>query len=346
MPKKYQDLPRYDADRPSKLGVLLVNLGTPDSPAVGDVRRYLAQFLGDPRVIEVARPLWWLILHGVILRIRPPRSAKAYREVWSDQGSPLLAISRRQAAALQQELDDRLHGPAQVELAMRYGNPSIPDALARLREGNAQRVLVLTAYPQYSATTTASVFDAVSEELRQRRWLPELRFINDYHNDPGYIEVLARHIRAFWGVHGRPKRLLMSFHGIPKRYREAGDPYFHQCKASAELLAKALGLEGDAWALSFQSRVGREEWLKPYTDETLKRWGGEGLQSVQVVCPGFPTDCLETLEEIAGENREYFEQAGGGDYRFIPGLNASPSHMEFYAGLAARHCQGWPEAGD
>jgi ferrochelatase len=342
---KYQNETGFRHDRPERLGVLLLNLGTPDAPSVSAVRRYLAQFLSDPRVIELPRPLWWLILHGIILRVRPRRSAEAYRSVWTEAGSPLLSISRRQAQALQARLEERLTGPVQVELGMRYGNPSVPSALERLREGNVRRLLLLPLYPQYSGTTTASAFDAVARVLARRRWLPELRCINQYHDVPGYIDALAGRIRSYWAEHGEPERLLFSFHGIPREYFEQGDPYHCQCHKTARLTAEALGLAAGRWQVSFQSRVGTKEWLRPYTDELLKEWGAGGVGSVQVCCPGFAADCLETLEEVAVENRDYFLGAGGKDYAYIPALNDDPMHLESLADLIGRHIAGWPEAG-
>jgi len=341
---KYQNEPDFRHDRPESLGVLLVNLGTPDAPTVPAVRRYLAEFLSDPRVVELPRPLWWLILHGVILRVRPARSAHAYQSVWSADGSPLLHFSQRQAAALQGLLSARMPGPVRVELAMRYGNPSIPSALATLRAANVRRLLVLPLYPQYSGSTTASVIDAVGQELRTWRWVPELRFVTQYHDDPAYIAALAESIRAHWAEHGEPDRLLFSFHGIPKDYFLNGDPYHCQCQKTARLTAEVLDLPKGRWHLTFQSRVGTKEWLRPYTDEVLKEWGAAGVNRVQVLCPGFSADCLETLEEIAVENRDYFLQAGGGDFGYIPALNDRPAHMAMFAGLVARHTAGWPEA--
>ena len=339
----FVNTPDYRHDTPECLGILLTNLGTPDTPGVSDVRRYLAQFLWDPRVVEMARLPWWLILHGVILRTRPARSAKAYRSVWTADGSPLLAIARRQAAGLQDLLSARFPGPVKVALGMRYGNPSIPSALAELRQANARRVLVFPLYPQYSGSTTASAFDAVAHELSRWRWLPELRFINQYHDEPGYLDALAASIRAHWAKHGEPERLLFSFHGIPQEYFEQGDPYHCQCQKTARLVAERLELARERWFLAFQSRLGKQEWLKPYTDATLKDWGAAGVKSVQVLSPGFSADCLETIEEIDEENRHLFLDAGGQDYSYIPCLNDNPDHLEMLADLIARHSCGWPE---
>lgn len=323
-------------------GILLTNLGTPDSASVRDVRDYLREFLSDPRVVEFPRPLWWLVLNGIILRIRPKRSAAAYRKVWTDQGSPLLVISREIAAALQQSLAQRVDGPVKVMLAMRYGSPSIAAGLETLRQANAQRILVLPLYPQYSATTTASTFDEISRVLRQWRWLPELRFINHYHAEPGYIDALAKSVQQFSATHGECDRLLLSFHGIPQSYADQGDPYADQCRITADRLAAALDLPQDRWAFSFQSRVGRQPWLQPYTDKTLQQWGAEGVRRVHVICPGFPADCLETLEEIGEENREYFLSAGGSEYHYIPSLNSTPTHIEALTDLIQRHL--WRDA--
>jgi ferrochelatase len=338
---KYQNHPIPSSDPPQRLGVLLVNLGTPDSPAVGDVRRYLAEFLADPRVVETPRLIWWFILNGIILRTRPKRSAEAYAKVWTEKGSPLMAISRDQETALQKALEEQLNEPVSVVLAMRYGNPSIAAGLEKLRQANAERILVLPLYPQYSATTTASIFDAVSRELQGWRRIPELRFINHYPDDSGYIKALAESARGFWQQHGEPDRLLMSFHGIPQSYADGGDPYPRECHTTARLLATELGLDEGQWAISFQSRLGRQEWIRPYTDETLKQWGQQGIAKVHVICPGFPTDCLETLEEIAEENRGYFLTAGGEEYRYIPALNDDPNHIQTLADLVERHSRGW-----
>jgi ferrochelatase len=339
----YINTPNFRHDAPESLGVLLLNLGTPEAPTVTAVRRYLAEFLWDPRVVEIPRPIWWLILHGVILRVRPARSARAYQAVWTEQGSPLLDISRRQAAGLQAVLGAEIPGPVRVALGMRYGSPSIAEALAELGAAQVRRLLVLPLYPQYSATTTASIFDAVTRELTRWRWIPELRFVNQYHDEPAYIAALVASIRDHWSVNGEPERLLFSFHGIPKDYFLNGDPYHCQCHKTARLVIEVLGLPPERWSLAFQSRVGTKEWLRPYTDETLKSWGAEGVRSVQVISPGFSADCLETLEEIGVENREYFRAAGGGDYSFIPCLNDRMDQLAMLAGVVRRHAAGWPD---
>jgi ferrochelatase len=323
------------------VGVLLVNLGTPDSPSVADVRRYLKEFLWDPRVVEIARPVWWLVLNLVILNTRPRRSAKAYEKVWTEAGSPLLVISRKQHAALQSRLDTQAGPAINVALAMRYGQPSIAAGLQALREAGVKRVLVLPLYPQYSATTTAAVVDAVADELRHWRELPELRFVNDYHRHPAYISALADSVRRYWSIHGEPDKLLLSFHGIPQEYVDAGDPYGRQCVQTAELLVAELGLPAERWQLSFQSRLGPRQWLQPYTDHTLKALAGEGGRAIHVLCPGFSVDCLETLEEVALENRAIFLEAGGERYEYIECLNDHASHIELFSELVAQHTCGW-----
>jgi ferrochelatase len=340
---KYKNVPGFEHGTPESLGVLMLNLGTPDAPTPTAVRRYLAEFLKDPRVVEIPRPLWWLILHGVILRVRPSRSARAYQAVWTDRGSPLLDVAQRQATGLQERLVQRFGKGLRVELGMRYGNPSVAEALGRLKQANVRRLLVLPLYPQYSGTTTASVFDAVTDELSTWRWLPELRFINHYHDNPAYISAVAESIRTAWAEHGEPERLLFSFHGIPKRYFMAGDPYHCHCHKTARMVVEQLGLAEDRWLVSFQSRVGRDEWLQPYTDETLKLWGSDGVKSVHVIAPGFSADCLETLEEIDVENRGYFLESGGESYHYIPCLNDDPAHLDMMVGLVEQHTAGWPE---
>jgi ferrochelatase len=333
----------YAHGSPEGLGVLLTNLGTPDAPTRAALRRYLKEFLWDPRVVEVPRPIWWLILNGIILNIRPARSAEAYATVWTDEGSPLLAIARRQTEAFRKALESRASGPVQVALAMRYGNPSIESGLEELRRGGARRILILPLYPQYSGATTGSTFDAVADVLKRWRWVPELRFVNHYHDDPGYIAAMAERIRTHWAQHGRGERLLFSFHGVPKRYLLAGDPYHCQCHKTARLIAESLQLPDSAWELAFQSRFGREEWLRPYTDERVKALGAEGRKRIDVCCPGFSADCLETLEEIAVQNHEFFVEAGGEHLEYIPALNDQPAHIQALADLAVRHMAGWPE---
>ncbi len=340
----YQITPQFEHGRAESIGVLLVNLGTPDAPTASAVRRFLKQFLWDPRVVEYPRWLWWLILNGIILRIRPSRSAKAYREIWTDDGSPLMIFSTALADRVQKILGERRDGNVNVELAMSYGDPSIDDAIDSLLAKGARRLLVLPMYPQYSGTTTASVIDAVARKLKKLRWVPETRFINQYHDEAGYIDALVASIREFWQEHGRGDRLMFSFHGVPKSTLMGGDPYHCQCRKTARLVSEALELDDNDWLVSFQSRVGREEWLKPYTDETIAELGQSGLDRVDVVCPGFSTDCLETLEEIAMQNAELFVESGGKSLHYIPALNDREDHVLFLADLIERHLAGWPES--
>ncbi len=328
--------------QPARAGILLVNLGTPEAPTAKALRPYLKQFLGDPRVVEVPRPIWWLILNGIILPFRSPKSARAYAEVWTEEGSPLLVNNQHLADKLTDHIQ-RDCPDISVALAMSYGQPSIQSALDRFKAENVQRLLVLPLYPQYSATTTASVFDQVTTWMQGQRWFPELRFINDYYREEAWQRAVADSIRDFQGEHGQPDKLLFSFHGIPKRNLLAGDPYYCQCQFSARQIADRLGLQDEQWQASFQSRLGRAEWLKPYTDQTLEELGHAGVKQLQVVCPGFSIDCLETLEEIAMEGKEEFVEAGGEDLKYIPCLNDSDAHVTVLAGVAHRHGQGWPE---
>ena len=335
--------PDFKHDSKPCVGVLLTNLGTPDAPTTPAVRRYLAEFLSDPRVIEVPRLIWWFRLHGCILRTRPKHSAKIYKSIWTNEGSPLLSFSGKLAAAIQKELEQRVPGPVRVELAMRYGNPSIRAGLEKLRQANAQRLLVLPLYPQYSATTTASTFDAVAGVLKTWRWLPELCMVNHYHDDKNYINALADSIKAHWQQRGRGEKLLFSFHGIPKHYFEAGDPYHCECHKTARLVAEILGLDEGEWLVTFQSRFGPREWLQPYTGITLQKLAGKGIKNVNVICPGFPADCLETLEEINIQYRALFMACGGEEFNYIPALNDRAPHVDVLSSLISQHCQGWPE---
>jgi len=336
-PDHYTGVADAAPERSVQTGVLLVNLGTPEAPTPRALRTYLAEFLGDRRVIDYPRWLWWPILQ-VILAIRPRRSAHAYARIWTTAGSPLRVCSEALAGALQTELA----GQAQVALAMRYGAPSVLTQVRALQDQGVRRLLVLPLYPQYSATSTGGVIDAVADTLKALRWPPELRLINDYHDDPAHIEALAQRIERWWREHGRGERLLLSFHGIPERYVRLGDPYLAQCQATARLLRERLQLDERELVVSFQSRVGRERWLEPYTDATVRRLAAEGIQRLDVVCPGFAVDCLETLEEIAMQNREFFEAAGGKELRYIPALNDAPEQVASLATLIRRHAQGWP----
>jgi ferrochelatase len=312
-----------------RTGVLIANLGTPDAPTAGAIRRYLREFLSDPRVVELPRALWLPILYGFILPFRPRKLAHAYASVWSEQGSPLLKIAQGQTEKLRAVLGSE----TPVALGMSYGNPSLASALAELDAQGADRILLIPLYPQYSGTTTASVLELAFRELSKRRKLPELCTINDYHDHPGYIEALAHSVREHWQQSGRSDHLLMSFHSIPQKYVDKGDPYDAQCKRTAARLAQALALESGKWSISFQSRLGTQPWLQPYTDKVLPVLATQGIQSLDVICPGFSADCLETLEEVAIRYREDFLAAGGKSFRYIPALNASDSFINFLSAL-------------
>jgi ferrochelatase len=320
--------------------LLLVNLGTPAAPTAAAIRRYLGQFLRDRRVVELPRWLWWPLLHLLVLPLRAPRLAKKYADIWTARGSPLLAHSRALAQAVQAQLPD-----TDVRLAMRYGEPAIAGQLRAADAAGATRVLVLPLYPQYSASTTATVHDIVAAELAGWRARPALTLVRDYHLDDGWLEALAQSVRAHWHEHGHAERLLMSFHGLPQAQDRAGDPYARQCRASAAALARRLELRDEDWALSFQSRFGRAAWLQPYTDATLEALARAGVKRVDVICPGFAVDCLETLEEIAVENAGRFRAAGGEALRYIPALNASEAHARALAALARREVPDIDEAG-
>ncbi|MCO7222831.1 ferrochelatase [Pleionea sp. CnH1-48] len=332
--------------RPS-VGVLLVNLGTPDAPTPGAIRKYLAEFLHDRRVVDLTRWLWCPILHGVILRIRPAKVAKLYDSIWlPEEGSPLMVVSRQQQQQLALALEKHFGEPVPVALGMTYGNPSIASALSELREKGCDNIVVLPLYPQYSSASTASVFDVIAKALKQQKDIPGLNFIRDYHQHPLYIEALADSVRDYWKSAGLDKvqeeyqsgrrRLMMSFHGIPKRYETEGDPYPEQCRTTAALVAKALDLEDGQWVASFQSRFGREEWVKPYTDQLLEEWPKQDISCVDVICPGFSADCLETLEEIQFQNRELFIESDGKDFHYIPCLNATPAHINMMVDILSK----------
>ena len=318
-------------------GVLLVNLGTPDSPSVADVRSYLKEFLWDPRVVKMARLPWWLMLNLVILNTRPKHTAANYAKVWTAEGSPLLVISRLQQQALQEKFDQQSGRTIKVVLAMRYGNPAIATGLDELRAAGVQDILVLPLYPQYSDTTTAAVHDAVTNALQGGAWQPRLDYVDRYYDHPSYINALADSVRQHQSSHGSPDKLVMSFHGIPEDYIEAGDPYAGECRETARLLADALGLSAQQWCLTYQSRLGPKQWLQPYTIEQLVVLAENGVRKVQVICPGFSVDCLETLEEIALENRAAFLRAGGETYDYIPCLNDDPAHINLFAELVTQN---------
>ncbi|NCT84639.1 MAG: ferrochelatase [Comamonadaceae bacterium] len=334
---------RHGAAPATDVAVLLCNLGTPEAPTAPALRRYLAQFLADPRVVEIPKLVWALILHGIILRVRPAKSAAKYASIWTPEGSPLKVWTTKQAKLLQGYLGER-GLRVKVAMAMRYGEPAIAAQLSALKRDGARRVLVLPAYPQYSGATTASVIDDVARWTLQTRHLPELRFVNRYHDDSGYIAALAQTVREHWQREGRGDRLVMSFHGMPERTLHLGDPYHCECLKTGRLLAEALGLKDGEWLVTFQSRFGRAKWLQPYTEPSLVKLATGGVKAVDVICPGFAADCLETLEEINQEARAAFLAAGGERFGYIPCLNDHPAGMRALADLAERHLQGWPPA--
>jgi ferrochelatase len=332
--------PPYAHGQAAKTAVLFCNLGTPDAPTPKAVRRYLAEFLSDHRVVEIPRLLWMLILHGIILRFRPAKSAAKYASVWTAEGSPLKIWTEKQAALLQSQLTQLGHHVV-VRWAMRYGSTSIASQLDVLKADGVTRVLVLPAYPQYSATTTASVFDAVYIWAQKTRSIPELRFVNHYHDDAKYIAALSSSVSNYWQAHGQPDKLVMSFHGVPERTLHLGDIYHCECFKTARLLAQSLGLSKDQYQVTFQSRLGRAKWLEPYTEPTLIAMGKAGVGRVDVICPGFTSDCLETLEEINMEAREAFLHAGGKTFHYISCLNDSPLAIDALAAVATQHLSGW-----
>ncbi|TRY33792.1 ferrochelatase [Aliiglaciecola sp. M165] len=338
---KYTGSPKFTHSQGDKIGVLITNLGTPDAPTKKALKPYLKEFLSDPRVVEIPRFIWWMILNLVILNIRPARSAKAYAEVWEESGSPLLTHTKNQAEALRKRLQDKYGQDVVVEFAMRYGNPAMATTIDHMLQQGVRKLVVLPLYPQYCASTTGSTFDAVAQDFQSRRWLPELRFVNQYCDHDMYIKAVANKIRAHWQQHAKADKLLFSYHGIPKRYLTNGDPYHCQCHKTSRLIAQELGISSDEYMTTFQSRFGREEWLKPYTDHTLQSLPEKGVKSVQVVCPGFSSDCLETIEEIGMENRDYFLEAGGERYEYIAALNSDPSHIDLLDQLVEENIAGW-----
>lgn len=324
-----------------RTGLLLLNLGTPDAPTPRAIRRYLRQFLSSPRVIELPRPLWLPILYGFILPLRPRRVAHAYRQIWTEAGSPLLVISRKQAQGLRSRLQQRFDDEILIELAMICGQPDIDTALAALEAKGVRRLLVLPLFPQYSGTTTGSALSTVLARINQYRWLPELRTVNSYHDDPAYIDALARSVKRHWQEHGRAEHLLISFHGIPRRYVEAGDPYYCHCHKTARLVSETLQLQDNQWSLCFQSRFGKAPWVQPYTDQRIADLAAAGTKAIEVLCPGFAADCLETLEEIDLRYRALFLESGGERFHYIPALNAGEAHLDALTGIAVRHLQQW-----
>jgi len=323
----------------ARVGVLLINLGTPEAPTAPAVRKYLKEFLWDPRVVEISRPLWWLILNGIVLRKRPKESALKYAKIWTKEGSPLKLHTQKQARLIKGFLGEK--SPLVIEYAMRYGTPSIAEGISKLRSAGCDRILAVPLYPQYAASTTASSVDAVNAVLARMRNVPEVRWVKHFHDHLLYIQSVVKSVQEFWSANGRPAKLLMSFHGLPKFSLERGDPYHCECHKSARLIGEALGLKPDQYLVTFQSRFGRAEWLKPYTADAMTQLGKEKTRRLDVICPGFVSDCLETLEEIAIENKAVFLQAGGGDFNYIPCLNERPQWIQALMQIIKENLGGW-----
>ena len=318
-----------------KIGILLANLGTPDAPTPQALRTYLKEFLSDKRVIELPKLKWWFILNAIVLRLRPKQSAKLYASVWTDEGSPLLSMSYKQLAKVKANFKNTYSDNIVVELGMRYGNPSMDKALDSLRQQGAIKIIVLPLYPQYAGATVGSTFDALAESIKKWRWVPTLHFISGYHKHPKYIEALTNTINEHIAQHGKPEKLIFSYHGIPKRYFENGDPYSCFCSKTTRLVIEKLGLTEDEYIMTFQSRFGKEPWIEPYTDKTIVQLAKDGIKYIAVICPGFSVDCLETIEEINVENRKYFESNGGKSYHYIKALNDRDDHIEALTEIVA-----------
>ena len=338
---RYLPEPPFRHDQPARTGVLLINLGTPAAPTVQALRPFLKEFLGDPRVVEIPRPLWWLILNGVILNTRPGKSAEKYAAIWRPEGSPLKYFTERQTVLLTRELERRLPRPPLVDYAMRYGKPSVGERIMAMRAQGVDRLLVLPLYPQYAASSTGSALDAVWQTLMRTRNPPQVRTVRHFHDHPGYVAALRQSVEAHWAEHGRPDVLVMSFHGVPRRSLDLGDPYHCECRKTGRLLAESLGLPPERYRITFQSRFGRAEWLQPYTDKTLAELGRAGTRRVDILCPGFVADCLETLEEIGMEGKATFLGAGGSEYRYIPALNDRSLWIGALADLVQQELAGW-----
>lgn len=339
----YNEEPKLTHEQTIKVGVLLANLGTPDAPTAKALKPYLKQFLHDRRVIEIPRFIWCWILHCIILVVRPKKSAEKYASIWTKDGSPLMVYANKQKVLLSEKLAQRIQSPVSIALGMSYGNPSIKSAIEKLKADRCNKILVFPLYPQYAASSTAAAFDSVWKTLLKMRNVPAIRTIKHYHDHPAYVQAMADHIQSYWTQHGKPSKLIMSFHGIPKFHVEKGDPYYCECKKSGRLIAEALGLISDDYEIVFQSRFGKQEWLKPYLAETLKTLGQKNVARIDVVCPGFSSDCLETLEEIAMEGQEIFQENGGGDYHYIPALNENDAWIEAMCKISMENLQGWVE---
>lgn len=338
---RFQAEPAYAHGTPAKTAVVLVNLGTPDAPTAPALKKYLKQFLSDRRLVEIPKPIWWLILNGIILNLRPKKSAEKYASIWTPQGSPLRVHTEAQTRALRADFAEMGLGDVRIEYAMRYGSPGIAEVLDQLRADNCTRILVLPLYPQFAGSTTASVFDEVALSIRRWRNQPALRLVRNYHDHPAYIAALAGSIRDYWAVHGEPDKLVMSFHGVPRFSLDKGDPYHCECHKTARLVSEALGLPKERWMTTFQSRFGKAEWLKPYTQPTIEELAKKGVGRVDVVCPGFTSDCLETLEEIAMEVKSAFLQNGGREFHYIPCLNDRPQWIAALTEIATAELGNW-----
>lgn len=337
MKSRYLGLTEPPHNQDKKIGVLLTNLGTPEAPTASALRKYLAQFLLDPRVVEIPRLLWLMILHGIILRVRPKKSAKLYQHIWTEQGSPLLTISQQQQAKVAEQLQAEYGDKVVVDIAMRYGEPSFSSVLKQFQQQNVHQLIVLPLYPQYAGPTTASSFDALTQELAQWRYIPSLNFINSYHDHPLYIQALANTVREYIAEHGMPDVFLLSYHGMPKQFLEWGDPYYCFCQKTSRLLREQLGFDQQQMQTTFQSRFGKAEWLKPYTDDVLTELPEQGKKNVAIMSPAFSADCLETLDELERESRNVFIEAGGETYHYIPALNARADHIALITELVKQH---------
>jgi protoporphyrin/coproporphyrin ferrochelatase len=341
---RYAPEPAPNHGAPRRTAILLVNLGTPEAPTAVALRPYLKQFLWDPRVVEIPRPVWWLILNLFVLTLRPGKSAAKYAKIWMAEGSPLKVHTERQAKLLKGWLGEAGTPDLAVAWAMRYGQPSIASVLDRFKHDGVERVLVVPLYPQYAASSTASVMDDVADWIKRSRNPLEFRFIKNFHDHPGYIAAVAATVKEHWASKGRPDKLVMSFHGLPRRSLDLGDPYYCECLKTGRLLAEALGLEQDRFLITFQSRFGKAEWLQPYTQPTLEKLGAGGTARVDVICPGFVADCLETLEEIALECKAAFLSSGGKEFHYIPCVNERSDWIAALGDLVSAHLSGWPLA--
>lgn len=333
--------PSFRHGSASKIGILMINLGTPEAPTAKALRVYLKQFLSEPRIVELPRWLWWFILNGVILTVRPAKSARKYEQIWTDEGSPLKVHTERQTALVAAVLKEQVDPSLMVEYAMIIGNPSIAEKLQQMKAQGCNRILVLPLFPQYAASSTGCALDSVFSELRKMRTIPDIRTARHYHDDPGYIAALAQNVRDYWQEHGQPDKLIISFHGVPHKTLDMGDPYHCECQKTGRLLAEALELADDRYQVCFQSRFGFAQWLSPYTSEVLEELGKQKTGRVDVVCPGFVSDCLETLEEIAMEGKATFTGAGGGEFHYIPSLNEHPLWIGAINNIIRTHLAGW-----